>query len=240
MTPPVRLANEADAVGVRELDTLAFSAGGQPAEPGELEAGVAAGDVHVLVKDGVLAGYVHVDTSRSGRIYVAGVAVRPGLQRQGLGCVLIDHMLDLLGSGREVTPVVTVTAPTNVPMLKILFKRGFSARWYLPDHFGPGMHRFGCQLLAPGPPPDPDEGVRVPLTRLDEAADIVRSFTGSDASPATVVLELFPTRPSDFLPADPPHHLVDPAERNHERLSRGLLDQVLEEDIRSSYNDGTW
>jgi hypothetical protein len=77
------------------------------------------------------------------------------------------------------------------------------------------------------------------VTQLDEVAALmqtrefmVRSFARTEGSSSTL-FELVPIRSSDFLAADPPNHLVDPAERHHERLG-----QVLKENIRSSYNDG--
>lgn len=257
MNPPaheIRLADETDAAAVRSLDDVAFGLGGQRAEPGELEAGVAAGDIHVLIQGGVPVGYLHADTSRSNRIYVAGVAVHPDFQGRGLGSALIDHMLELLGDEQHLTPVVTVTSPHNVRMLKALLQRGFSARWFLPDHFGPGSHRFGCQLLAVDSP-DPREAVRIPVSRLDRVAELMRTSgfrvrsivdgdidkdgdagSGAAGTPGTPVrFELVPIHPSDFLAADPPDHLVDPAELQHERLDREIRDN-----LRPSHNDGMW
>lgn len=175
MTRPeltIRLAGENDSAAVRELDDLAFGSGGQRADPGELEAGVAAGDIYVLVQaEDVPVGYLHADTSRSNRIYVAGVAVHPQWQGRGLGSALIDRMLEVLGDERHLAPVVTVTSPHNVRMLKVLLQRGFSARWFLVDHFGPGIHRFGCQLLAADSPvPDPASTLWVPAAELDRVA----------------------------------------------------------------------
>jgi ribosomal protein S18 acetylase RimI-like enzyme len=235
MIPPgleIRLADEVDATAVRELDDLAFGPGTQRAEPGELEAGVAAGDIHVLVRgDGRPIGYLHADASRTGRIYVAGVAVRPDWQGRGLGSALIDHMLALLGDERHLTPVVTVTSPSNVRMLKALLKRGFSARWFLDDHFGPGLHRFGCQLLTAAPA-DPTDSIWVPAARLGRVAELiqvqryrVRSVDDGRAS-AAVRFELVPTRAADFLDADPPDHRVDPAEKHQATLDRVIRDNL--------------
>jgi ribosomal protein S18 acetylase RimI-like enzyme len=249
MTPPVhhfRLAGPDDAVAIRALDNLAFPAD-QPdqvrAEPGELEAGVAAGDVHVVVRDGVIAGYLHADASRAGRIYVAGVAVRPDLQGQGLGSALIDQMLAVLGAERHLTPVVTVTSPFNVRMLKTLFRRGFSARWFIRDHFGPGHHRLGCQLLTDaGADPQSAVGpvIRVRATHLDEICERVqvngmrvRAIDGATA--ATAWFELVPAGPNDFLAADPPDHFIDPSE-----LPLDLLNRAIRDNLGSSHNDRMW
>ena len=234
-----RLADEADSGVVRELDNLAFGPGDQRAEPGELEAGVTAGDVHVLVQGGAPVGYLHADTSRSNRIYVAGVAVHPELQGRGLGSALIDRMLALLGDERHLTPVVTVTSPKNVRMLKALLKRGFSARWFLADHFGPRRHRFGCQLLT-ADAPEPVPAVWIPATALDQVAELMRARqyrvqSIDDNETAGARFGLVPTHPGDFLAADPPDHLVDPAELQQERL-----DRVIRDNLRSSHNDGMW
>jgi ribosomal protein S18 acetylase RimI-like enzyme len=235
MTPieyEIRLAGPADASTVRKLDDLAFAVGGQAAEPGELEAGVAAGDIHVLIHAGEPVAYLHADTSRAGRIYVAGVAVHPDLQGRKLGSALVDHMLALLGDERHVTPVLTVTSPSNTRMLKALLRRGFVARWFLADYFGPGYDRFGCQLLPVPPQVDPAHRVRVPVARLDQIAELIRtgdfavcSLVGSGATP--IEFELFPVDPSAFLVADVPNHIVDPAERHHEQLARALDHPVV-------------
>jgi GNAT superfamily N-acetyltransferase len=246
--PTFRLADEGDAVAVRTLDELAFGPGGQRAEPGELEAAVVAGDVHVLDLGGVPVGYLHADTSRANRIYVAGVAVHPGVQGHGWGSALIDHMLALLGDERHLSPVVTVTSPHNVRMLKVLLQRGFSARWFLQDHFGPGQHRFGCQLLA-ACSPEPRGSVRVSATRLDQVSELmrirglrVRSIIESageagktEIAESPIVFELVPIHPSDFLAADPPDHRVDPAELQQQRLDRAIQDS-----LGWSHQDGTW
>ena len=148
----IRVAVPADAHAVRSLDDAAFppaNRDAQRAEPGELESGVEAGDVRVLVLGGEVVAYAHVD-SDTRRIYVAGVAVRPDLQGVGLGSVLMDHLLATLGQRRAVRPVVTVTSPRNLVMLGLATSRGFAARWVLRDYFGPGRDRFGLQLTAPG------------------------------------------------------------------------------------------
>ena len=233
-----RIAARADSAVVRKLDDLAFGPEGQRAEPGELEAGVDAGDIHVLAQDGVPVGYIHADTSRPGRIYVAGVGVRPERQGQGLGSALIDHMLELLGDERHRIPVITVTSPGNVPMLKALFRRGFSARWFLADYFGPGHHRFGCQLRSVGARSS-ESVLKIPISRLEQICNLMFSQTfliqGITGVGATAEFELAPIRRSDFLPSDPPDHFSGPPEGKRERH-----ESSMRENLSSGLKDGMW
>ena len=228
LSPPahqLRLADASDAQTVRQLDDLVFAPGRldqQRADPGELEAGVDNGDIYLLILNGEPVGYLHADRSEPGRIYVAGVAIRPDVQGKGLGTALIDHMLSFLGDQRDQLPVVTVTSPANLVMLKTLFRKGFSARWFMADHFGPGHHRFGCQLLNSGRagsgPADRQATHRGPAVwvPVTEVATIRRMMNtegfrvrSHDGTTPSARFELVRTLPGDFLPAEPPGHFTD-------------------------------
>jgi Acetyltransferase (GNAT) family len=106
--------------------------------------------VRLLEVDDRPVGYLHADTTMPGRIYVSGVAIHPDVQRRGLGTLLIRKCLDSLESRVRMTmPIVTVTSPRNIAMLKVLYETNFGARWVLRNFFGVGCDRFGLQLRLP-------------------------------------------------------------------------------------------
>src|SRR5690349_4581149 len=119
----IRAAGPEDFDVVRELDDLVFppdSRDGQRAEPGELEDGILAGDVHVIERAGEVVAYLHTDRSRPNMIFVSGIAVRPDAQGLGLGTMMIDHFLDSLpGQIRGSVPITTITSPRNFVMLRL-------------------------------------------------------------------------------------------------------------------------
>jgi ribosomal protein S18 acetylase RimI-like enzyme len=146
----VRTAQARDSARVREIDSACFPPGDrdrEPAPPGELEEAVLAGDVRILEVDDRPVAYAHADrTSRPERIYISGVGVEPAYQRLGLGSRLIDDCLATLeDQRRRHIPIVTITSPRNLVMLRVIHSRGFRARWILREYFGPGRDRLGCQ-----------------------------------------------------------------------------------------------
>lgn len=200
----VRVAGEADVGAVVRIDRLAFpvdSPDQQRAGPGELEAGVDAGDVYVLEDGPEVVGYVHIDRSAPDLVYVSGIAVRPDLQGRGLGSWLIDYFLSSRGPGQDQVPVVTITSPRNLVMLRTLFRRHFAARWLLRDYFGPGKHRFCAQLHTTGtwpsavPPRWVPAGDLDTVFRLVEGGLVVRSLRSDRGTPE---FELIPPA-ADFL-----------------------------------------
>lgn len=180
----IRRAGPADASTVRWLDDLAFPEDDpvkQRADPGELEAGVDAGDVTLLELSGRPVGYVHADRGVAGRIYVAGVGIVPEVQRQGLGTLLVRECLVTIdGRTRATVPIVTVTSPANFPMLRVLFRHGFSARSLVPDFFGPGRHRFALQLRTA--PAVPGAGRRSRWVRADRLSQVGAALSGPGTS----------------------------------------------------------
>jgi GNAT superfamily N-acetyltransferase len=212
----VRVARSRDAAIVRALDDAVFPPDHldlQRAEPGELEAGVAAGDVHLLELGGDPVAYLHADRSERGRVFVSGLAVRPDLQRHGLGTVLVDRFLWSLGDPRALrTPVIAVTSPRNHTMLRVLFARGFVARWVLPDHFGPGRHRLGCQLRSGVDWPPGSGAGWVPTTAVgtlrwlvQTRGLVIRALRPASSAPVFgPVFELAEPASGDLLPCTPP------------------------------------
>ena len=91
----------------------------------------------------------------------------------------MDHLLSLIPEG-DVIPVVTVTSPRNTRMLRTLFRRRFVARWPLPDYFGPGKHRLGCQLISPDFREAPVAPVRDPVAVPVAAVGTMFSLMSAD------------------------------------------------------------
>lgn len=211
----VRRAVEADARAVRELDDLAFppdSTDQQRAADGELEATIGLRDLVLLERGDELVAYLEADTSQPGQLYFPGLAVRPSLQGQGLGSMLIDECLaslrHALGPGLS---IVTVTSPRNERMLRILFAHRFAARWVLRDYFGPECHRLGLNLCATPAWSTPVLG-HIPAARVDDLLDaidaglIARALVGRGRAAHFEVAE--PT-PEDFpAHAEPPSPAV--------------------------------
>jgi GNAT superfamily N-acetyltransferase len=148
----VRLAAPQESALVRDLDNRCFPPDHvdlQRADPGELESGVEAGDVQVLEQDGRPVACLHADSTVTGRIEIAGMAVLPELQGQGLVTRLVESCLFLVGPGvRRTAAIVTIISPRSLRMLQILLRHGFLVRWFLRDHFGPGRDRFGLRSTS--------------------------------------------------------------------------------------------
>jgi ribosomal protein S18 acetylase RimI-like enzyme len=168
----IRLADGADAQGVRNLDDLCFPLGSnelQRAEAGELEESIRQRDVLVLECRGSLLAYLQANTSTPGRIYVSGLGVHPAAQGSGLGSMVVEECLASLAEARRAgLAVVTVTSPGNQRMLRVLFKHGFAARWILRSFFGPDRHRFGLQAGFPDASPCASDPVWIPTANIDE------------------------------------------------------------------------
>jgi GNAT superfamily N-acetyltransferase len=201
----IRVGTQDDVPALCLIDDLAFPLSNpyaQRAAPGEIEAGVAAGDIYVLDHGHEPVAYVHIDRSREDLVYVSGIAVHPDMQGRGLGSWMIDYFLESMGAARDEVPVVTITSPRNVVMLRTLFRRKFVARWVMRDYFGPGKDRFLCQLHGTGrwPSATPPRWVSADdlaavLGMVDEGF-AVRSFRWADGCPQ---FELVPPA-ADFLP----------------------------------------
>jgi GNAT superfamily N-acetyltransferase len=146
----IRTAEPHEAALVRSIDNSVFpeqSRDLQRAPAGELEQGVEAKDVYLLELEHRAVAYLHVDRSQRGGIYLSGFGVLPELQNRGLGTAMARLAQPILEEYEHRLPIYTVTSPRNTPMLRLLFNLHFAGRWVLPDHFGPGRHRIGCQLL---------------------------------------------------------------------------------------------
>lgn len=197
-------------VTVRDLDNAAFPATSQDqqrASPGELEDGVAAGDVYLLERDDRPVAYLHLDRQVPGRIYVSGLAVHPDVQGGGLGKLLMDHFLPGIRGRLRSTAVVTVTSPRNLVMLRLLLTRGFAVRWLLRDFFGPGRDRFGCQLRTRFQPADgrmrlvPTASLDIVYALMEEQHHVVRSIITRASGPHFVMSR---QQPGEFLDCVPP------------------------------------
>jgi ribosomal protein S18 acetylase RimI-like enzyme len=206
------VAGPQDIPVVCEVDIQVFPTDNrdrQRAAPGELEDGIAAGDVHVLERLGEVVAYLHTDRSRPDMIFVSGIAIRPDLQGIGLGTMMIDHFLDSLpASIRGSMPIITITSPRNLAMLRLLFARGFAGRWFLKDYFGPTRDRIGCQLRGHGDPWPSAAGIQVPASALDtvvrllgEQRHVIRALVQTVTGP---MFDLVPGHGDQFPASGPP------------------------------------
>jgi RimJ/RimL family protein N-acetyltransferase len=146
----IRPAEPHEAGLVRSIDDSVFpeqSEDLQRAPADELEDGIDAKDVYVYELGGQVVGYLHVNRTDSRLIYLSGFGILPELQNRGLGTVMAGLAQPILEEYEHKLPIYTVTSPRNARMLRVLFNLRFAGRWVLPDYFGPGRHRIGCQLL---------------------------------------------------------------------------------------------
>jgi ribosomal protein S18 acetylase RimI-like enzyme len=214
----IRVATVADAAAVRALDDAGFPAGNrdqQRAADGELEAAVLAGDVWILELGAEPLAYIHADRSRADRIYISGLAVSPRAQRMGLGSRLVDDFMGRLSDDlRARLPIVTITSPRNLVMLRLIFARGFRARWILRNYFGPGRDRLGCQLTSAGYRAPPDRVLTMPVAALDTVyrfvevhRHVIQGLSGV-AGDARFELARYPGQ--QFPPSAPPEAIALP------------------------------
>jgi GNAT superfamily N-acetyltransferase len=205
-TRVIRLAEAADLAVLHWLDDAAFPASdldARRAEPGELEAGVEGGHIHLLECAGNPVGYLAVRPDRE-QVYLSAMAVRPDLQGRGFGGQLLGHVLRQRQEDAGRRPVVTVTSPRNDRMLRLLFRYGFTASSALRDFFGPGQHRLGCELpgAATAEPGDarrvPAEAVPAVFRLMERHQLVIRGLVTTPRGPA---FELVPRAgPADDLP----------------------------------------
>lgn len=207
----VRPAEPHETALVRGIDDCVFpeqSEDLQRAPDGELEEGVEAKDVYLFEMAGRAVAYLHVDRSDPERIYLSGFGILPEMQSRGLGTALVALAQPILAEYEHKVPIYTVTSPRNIRMLRLLFSLRFAGRWVLPDHFGPGRHRIGCQLLrqSSGLP----ESARTRQVRPDDIrelgclADDGWVICGQRASKAGPLFELAASSGDDFLTCPPP------------------------------------
>jgi ribosomal protein S18 acetylase RimI-like enzyme len=210
----MRHAEPHEASLVRRIDDSVFpeqSEDLQRAPVGELEEGVEAKDVLLFEMAGQAVAYLHVDRSDRGRIYLSGFGVMPEIQDRGLGTALVAKALPILEEYERKVPIYTVTSPRNARMLHILFSLRFAGRWVLPDYFGPGRHRIGCQLLrrASGL----RESAETRLLRFDDIDELARLvedgwvIRGQQRSETGPLFELAVGSGDDFLTCRPPTRL---------------------------------
>jgi hypothetical protein len=147
-----RLADKGETGLVRAIDSAIFPPDSlelERAPAGELEAAVEAKDVYLFHLGHRPVGYLHLDRTSPLKIYISGFGVVPERQNDRLGTAMVTLTTDLLRNERDDRPIYTVTSPRNIRMLRLLFRIDFAGRWVLPDFFGPGRHRIGCQLVHP-------------------------------------------------------------------------------------------
>ncbi|GAB6898774.1 GNAT family N-acetyltransferase [Kineosporia succinea] len=212
-----------DEIAVRALDDAAFPAGQDDvvrADPGELEEGVARGDIHVLQRGDAIAAYAHLDSSDPGHVYIAGFAVHPDVQSAGLGSYMIGRLMHDRRDELNRIPVTAVSSPHNHAMASLLLHHGFAVRWALRDFFGPGVDRYGFQLRrTPHRPPEngfPGRTEVVSADRPDTLFSLVagegmvaRELIRTDSGPTFVLSAPYP---DEFLPCAPPGSGKDAAQ----------------------------
>jgi ribosomal protein S18 acetylase RimI-like enzyme len=174
----IRLAGPHETGLVRGIDSSAFpedSLDLQRAPAGELEKGVEARDVYLFELGERPIAYLHVDRSDPERINLEGFGVLPEYQSKGLGTAMMRLAQSRLAEHEEKLPIYSIASPRNTRMVRLLLNLRFAGRWVLPDHFGPGRHRVGWQLLRKASRlPEATETVTVPAADLGELHRLVR------------------------------------------------------------------
>jgi GNAT superfamily N-acetyltransferase len=171
----MRPAEPYEASVVRDIDDRVFperSDDLQRARAGELEEGVESKDVYLFEMADQAVAYLHVDRRDPQRIYLSGFGILPEIQNRGLGTVLVALAQPILEEYEHKVPIYTVTSPRNTRMLRLLFNLRFVGRWVLPDHFGPGRHRIGCQILRRSS--GLLESAETQLLRFDDVYELAR------------------------------------------------------------------
>jgi ribosomal protein S18 acetylase RimI-like enzyme len=162
----IRVASRADLPALIEIDQAAFAgASAEPATPDELSSGVDNEQIIVAVISSTLVGYAQWTTIGTDAYFLSGVAVRPNDHGQGIGGQLLDACLkaiEILTDGRARTIEVT-TAPDNVPMLKLLTRRGFVGTEYLAGYYGADRDRLYLRRYATSPRFDRNRRIIVPV-----------------------------------------------------------------------------
>lgn len=92
----------------------------------------------VLEQDGKVLGY-GVMYAAAQEAHILNICITPDLHNNGLGQVLLDHLLDL-ATAQSASVIFLEVRPSNQPALKIYRRAGFSIvgqrRDYYPTKFG--------------------------------------------------------------------------------------------------------
>jgi GNAT superfamily N-acetyltransferase len=207
----MRRAEAREAPLVRAIDDKVFpehSEDLQRAAAGELEGGIAAKDVYLFEMAERAVAYLHLDRSHPGRISLSGLAILPEMQSRGLGTAIAALARPILEEYEDKLPIYAVTSPRNTRMLHLLFGLRFAGRWVLPDYFGPGRHRIGCQLLQRSS--GLLESTETQLLKFDDIHELARLaddgwfIRGHRTGETGPLLELVVGSGDDFLPCPPP------------------------------------
>lgn len=208
----MRPATPADRQIVRDIDTRVFPAACadlEPAPAGELEQAILDQDVYLLQLHDQPVGYLHIDSRHPDHVYLSGFGVLPEFQGHRLGTAMARLAGPILRQHQGRRAIYTVTSPQNIRMLRILFGWNFAGRWALPDHFGPGRHRIGCQLLRETSPQS-SRSVRirtVPVAQSDQLMALIANgwvLRSVRHAGAEAHFELTTAGPDDFLPCPAP------------------------------------
>jgi GNAT superfamily N-acetyltransferase len=209
--PTIRPAEPHEAALVRGIDDSVFperSEDLQRAPADELEEGIEAKDVYLLELAEQVVAYLHADRTDPRWIYLSGFGVLPELQNRGLGTAMAGLVQPILEEYERKLPIYTVTSPRNTRMLHLLFNLHFAGRWVLPDHFGPGRHRIGCQLLRRTSGLRESASVRqVPLADIHGLGRLVGDgwvICGQHEDKTGPFFELAAGSGEDFLACPPP------------------------------------
>jgi ribosomal protein S18 acetylase RimI-like enzyme len=161
----VTVAVEYDLGEIRQLDELCFPPGDlhrEPAAPGELERGIAAGHVSIVRRNGVIVGFLQYEKPLEDHIYISALGVHPDVRGQQVGRSLLQNMLAKIAESGKDPAVSTVTGPSNYAMLALLLSQGFVVRTIMKDYYGPGRDRFYCQYKVRTDYVDSDDRYIVP------------------------------------------------------------------------------
>ena len=105
------------------------------------------GDMYVLKTDGGDATGVCVVTDEDGVLEIKNIAVRPELQRTGLGGALIEFIEDTYKDAYDILQVGTGDSPLTIPFYeKCGFKRSGVVKDFFTDNYDRPIFEAGVRL----------------------------------------------------------------------------------------------
>jgi ribosomal protein S18 acetylase RimI-like enzyme len=187
----LRTATISDLPHIKRVDEACFPPDDpdrEPPAPDEIENGVANERVTVACTDDEIVGFIHLERPTDRHLYISGLGVLPDQRGCGVASRLLDGLLEEVRADSPASDQAlwTVVSPNNLPMLGLLFSRGFVAQKYMADYFGPGRNRLYLQLKTKREYFDPDSCYLIPTRAFHR----VESLLTTDGYAITAVAKL--------------------------------------------------